>query len=32
VRKDVVYVPGFWRPIMFLIRSVPEFIFKRMNL
>lgn len=31
-RKDVVYVPGFWRPIMFIIRSVPEFIFKKLNL
>ncbi len=31
-RKDVVYVPGFWRPIMFVIRSVPEFVFKKLNL
>ena len=31
-RKDVVYVPWFWRPIMFIIRSVPEFIFKKLNL
>lgn len=31
-RKDVVYVPGFWRPIMFAIRSVPEFVFKKLNL
>jgi decaprenylphospho-beta-D-erythro-pentofuranosid-2-ulose 2-reductase len=31
-RKDVVYVPGFWRPIMFIIRSVPEFLFKKLNL
>ena len=31
-RKDVVYVPWFWRPIMFVIRSVPEFIFKKQNL
>lgn len=31
-RKDVAYVPGFWRPIMFVIRSVPEFIFKKLNL
>ena len=31
-RKDVVYVPGFWRPIMFIIRSVPEFVFKKLNL
>ena len=31
-RKDVVYVPGFWRPIMWLIRSIPERIFKRLSL
>jgi short-subunit dehydrogenase len=31
-RKDIVYVPWFWRPIMFLIRSVPEFLFKKLNL
>ncbi|HEY2469851.1 MAG TPA: SDR family oxidoreductase [Terracidiphilus sp.] len=30
--KDVAYVPSFWRPIMFIIRSVPEFIFKKLNL
>jgi len=30
--KDVVYVPGFWRPIMFIIRSIPEFVFKKLNL
>ena len=31
-RKDVVYVPWFWRPIMLVIRSVPEFLFKKLNL
>lgn len=31
-RKDVVYVPWFWRPVMFIIRSIPGFIFKKMNL
>jgi short-subunit dehydrogenase len=31
-RKDVVYVPWFWRPIMFVVRNVPEFLFKRLNL
>ena len=31
-RKDVIYVPWFWRPIMFIIRSVPEFVFKKLNL
>lgn len=28
----VIYTPGFWRPIMWLIRSIPEFIFKRLSL
>lgn len=31
-RQDVLYVPGFWRIIMFAIRSVPEQIFKRLSL
>jgi short-subunit dehydrogenase len=31
-RKDVVYVPGFWAPIMFVIRGIPESIFKKLNL
>jgi decaprenylphospho-beta-D-erythro-pentofuranosid-2-ulose 2-reductase len=31
-RKDVVYLPWFWRPMMFIIRSVPERIFKGLNL
>ena len=30
--KDVVYLPGFWRPIMFVIRSIPEAIFKKLSL
>jgi short-subunit dehydrogenase len=30
--KDIVYLPPIWRPIMFLIRSIPQSIFKRMNL
>ena len=30
--RPVVYVPGFWRPIMFVIRNVPAFIFHRTNL
>lgn len=28
----VVYVPGFWRLIMLIIRSIPESIFKRLKL
>lgn len=31
-RKDVVYLPWFWRPISYVIRAVPERIFKRLNL
>jgi short-subunit dehydrogenase len=31
-KKDVVYLPWFWRPIMFIIRLVPERIFKKLNL
>ena len=30
--REESYVPGFWRPIMFLVRSIPEQIFKRMKL
>lgn len=30
--KDDVYVPGFWALIMFIIRNVPESIFKKLNL
>ena len=29
---DIVYLPGFWRFIMLIIKHVPEFIFKRMKL
>jgi decaprenylphospho-beta-D-erythro-pentofuranosid-2-ulose 2-reductase len=31
-RKDVAYVPGFWAPIMFVIRGIPEAIFKNLDL
>ena len=31
-RKDVAYVPGFWALIMFVIRSIPEGIFKNLDL
>jgi short-subunit dehydrogenase len=30
-REDVVYVPWFWRFVMVLIRSIPERIFKRLE-
>ena len=29
---DVVYAPGFWRPVMAAIRAIPERLFKRLNL
>lgn len=31
-KKDVIYVPWFWRYIMLLIKLIPEFIFKRLSL
>ncbi|MGH9375905.1 MAG: SDR family NAD(P)-dependent oxidoreductase, partial [Terriglobia bacterium] len=31
-KKDVAYVPGFWRGIMLAIRLIPEPAFKRMRL
>lgn len=30
--KDTLYVPFQWRPIMFIIRNIPERIFKKLNL
>jgi short-subunit dehydrogenase len=30
--RSIVYTPWFWRPIMLIIRTIPEFIFKRMKL
>ncbi len=31
-KRNVIYVPWFWRWIMLIIRHIPEFIFKRMKL
>lgn len=31
-KKSVVYVPGIWRLVMLVIRSIPESIFKRLDL
>ena len=31
-KKDVIYVKSVWRIIMFVIRNIPEKIFKRMNI
>ena len=31
-RTDIAYIPWFWRPIMLVIRLLPESVFKRMRL
>jgi short-subunit dehydrogenase len=31
-RQDVVYIPWFWRPVMMVIRGLPERLFKRLHL
>jgi decaprenylphospho-beta-D-erythro-pentofuranosid-2-ulose 2-reductase len=31
-KKDVVYLPWFWHPIMLVVASIPEAIFKRLSL
>jgi len=31
-RKSTVYLPGFWRLIMLVLRHIPESIFKRLKL
>ena len=31
-KRDVVYLPGFWRLIMLIITHLPEGIFKRLKL
>jgi short-subunit dehydrogenase len=31
-RQDVLYVPFQWQPIMFVIRHIPERVFKKLNL
>ena len=31
-RQDIVYLPWFWRPIMLVIRVIPEHLFKRLKL
>jgi hypothetical protein len=30
-KKEVVYLPWFWRLIMLVIKSIPEPIFKRLS-
>jgi short-subunit dehydrogenase len=31
-KRDVIYTPFFWRPIMSVIRAIPEPIFKRLSI
>jgi decaprenylphospho-beta-D-erythro-pentofuranosid-2-ulose 2-reductase len=31
-KKDIVYLPWFWQPIMLIIKSIPESLFKRLSL
>jgi short-subunit dehydrogenase len=31
-RKDVAYIPGYWAAIMFVIRAIPESIFKKTDI
>ncbi len=31
-KKDVVYLPWFWQPIMFIVKSIPESLFKHLSL
>ena len=31
-KSDIIYLPWFWRYIMLIIKSIPEFIFKRLSL
>ncbi|MEO7986965.1 MAG: SDR family oxidoreductase [Gemmatimonadales bacterium] len=31
-KRDIVYLPWFWRPVMFLVTSIPETLFKRLRL
>jgi decaprenylphospho-beta-D-erythro-pentofuranosid-2-ulose 2-reductase len=30
-KREVVYVPWFWRPIMVIVRSIPEAVFKKLS-
>ena len=31
-KKDVIYMPSYWRYILFIIKSIPEVIFKRLSI
>ena len=30
-RRAIVYAPGVWRPIVAVIRAIPSFVFRRLN-
>jgi short-subunit dehydrogenase len=30
--KEVVYLPWFWRPIMLIVKSIPEPVFKKLSI
>lgn len=30
-RKEIAYIPRFWRPIMLVVRAIPERVFKRLS-
>lgn len=30
-KKTVLYTPGFWKIIMFIVKHIPESIFKKLN-
>jgi hypothetical protein len=31
-RKEVAYTPWYWRPVMFMVRRIPEPAFKKLPL
>ncbi len=31
-RKEVVYLPWYWRPVMFMLRRIPEPVFKKLSM
>ena len=31
-RKEVVYLPWYWRPVMFMVRRIPEPVFKKLSM
>ena len=31
-KKDIIYTKWFWKYIMFIVKNIPEFIFKKTNI